>query len=275
MLETTRLGLFSAGILCIALAASCGGEESGGGSGGGGVGGASATSGPGATSGNGPSTGAGAGTGTGSATTGNGVGPGPTSGPSTVTSSGAGGDGGAPPECGDVDPNSIYALSAVDFLSFETVNLCELQGEVLMIANIASQCGYTYQMADLQYLQDTFGGEGFHLLGFLSNDFGSQAGTQEQIEACNAEHHITFQEFEIGPVTASPQPVFAWLQSQPNPGPDDSLVPSWNFNKYIISRTGQLVGKYDEHEAWGTDSSLPAFNDSPAVQKVREALAED
>ena len=173
-----------------------------------------------------------------------------------------------------VDPNSLWAQTAVDFLSNDAVNLCAYRGQVLMVVNIASQCGYTYEMADLQYLQDTFAAEGLHVLGFLSNDFGNQAGTQDQIEACNAQHHITFQEYAIAPVAASPQPVFAWLQAQPNPGPDDSLVPSWNFNKYVISKSGELVGKYDESEAWGTDASAPAFDASPAVQKVREALAE-
>jgi glutathione peroxidase len=280
MVHSTRFGLFSASIVALALAAGCGDESGGGatGSGGAGEGGAGVTStaGPGATSGNGPTTGsAGPTSGSGSASSGNGPTSGP-SGPSTVTSSGAGGDGGGggePDPCAGIDPNSLYAQTAVDFSTLQTVNLCEFQGEVLLIANIAALCGYTYQMADLQYLDEHFGAEGFRVLGFISNDFGGQAGSQEELEACNEAHGITFQEYDRAPVLTDPQPVFAWLQAQANPGPEASLAPSWNFNKYIVSRSGQLVGKYSEHEAWGTDSAAPAFDASLAVQKIREQIA--
>ena len=138
---------------------------------------------------------------------------------------------------------------------------------------------YTPQEAGLQVLEETFGAQGFHVLGFMSDDFGNQGGDTGQIGACQAMYGITYTEFAIDHVvpqgSTPPQPVFAWLEAQPNPGPDTSPLPSWNFSKYLISRTGALVGHWDSPVYPGADPSDPSstFDTSPIVIAIRAELA--
>jgi glutathione peroxidase len=138
---------------------------------------------------------------------------------------------------------------------------------------------YTPQEAGLQVLENTFSTQGFHVLGFLSNDFGNQGGTAGQVQACNAKYGITFTQFapdHVVPVgTAMPQPVFAWLEAQTDPGPDTSPTPSWNFSKYLVSRTGTLVAHWDSPQYPGMDPSDPTsmFDTNPVVVAIRAELA--
>jgi glutathione peroxidase len=135
-------------------------------------------------------------------------------------------------------------------------------------------------MAGLQVLEDTFGGQGFRVLGFGSNDFGQQGGNAGQVAACNAKYGITFTQFALAhviPVGSAPaQPVFAWLEAQPSPGPDPSSVPSWNFSKYLLSRDGVLVDHWDSPVYPGADPSDPSstFDTSPVVIAIRAQLAQ-
>jgi glutathione peroxidase len=137
-------------------------------------------------------------------------------------------------------------------------------------------------MAGLQVLEETFQADGFHLLGFFSNDFGQQGGTDEEIGACNAEHGVTFEQFSmdhvIDPDGAGPevaQPVFAWLQSQPDPGPASPLKPTWNFHKYLVSRDGVLLAHWATSTYPGDDPNDPSdsFDTNPIVVAIRAALS--
>jgi glutathione peroxidase len=138
---------------------------------------------------------------------------------------------------------------------------------------------YTPQEAGLQVLEETFSAQGFHVLGFLSNDFGNQGGSSGQIGSCNSKYGITYTQFAIDHVvpqgSTPPQPVFAWLESQPNPGPDTSALPSWNFSKYLVSRTGTLVAHWDSPVYPGKDPNDPnsTFDNSPVVIAIRAELA--
>ncbi len=117
------------------------------------------------------------------------------------------------------------------------------------------------------------------MLGFLSDDFGNQGGNAGQISSCSNKYGITFTQFAIDDVVPQgsnpPQPVFAWLEAQPNPGPDTSALPSWNFSKYLISRTGALVAHWDSPVYPGMDPSDPSstFDNSPIVIAIRAELA--
>jgi glutathione peroxidase len=128
-------------------------------------------------------------------------------------------------------------------------------------------------------LENKFSAQGFHVLGFLSDDFGNQGGTAGQVAACNAKYGITFTQFAIDHVVPQgatpPEPVFAWLESQPNPGPDTSSLPSWNFSKYLISRKGQLVAHWDSPQYPGMDPSDPTsmFATNPIVVAIEAELA--
>lgn len=89
-------------------------------------------------------------------------------------------------------------------------------------------------MAPLQVLEETYCGQGFHVMGFYSDDFGMQGGDPN---ACSEMYMATFPQFAVDHVSgAMAQPVWQWLLAQPNATP-----PDWNFNKYLISRDGQFV----------------------------------
>jgi glutathione peroxidase len=135
-------------------------------------------------------------------------------------------------------------------------------------------------MAGLQVLEEEFSGQGFHVLGFYSDDFGSQGGSDGDIDACTSQYAVTFPQFAkdhvkdvdgAGPL--EPQPVWKWLLSQPNVGPEMSLVPGWNFNKYLISRDGDLVAHWGSSTYWGTNPNDPAFDMNAIVVAIQAELA--
>lgn len=165
-----------------------------------------------------------------------------------------------------IDPNactppapkgSLYATADTLLGDTKLSSMCRYRGQVLLIFNAAELCGYTFETAGLQDLQTTYGAQGFQVLGFYSNDFGNQGGNPAQ---CNAKFHVTFDTFEIAPVSgANPRPVYAWLLSQPNPGPAKEIAPQWNFSKYLISRDGRLVQHWPHDETPDTPEIAAAI----------------
>jgi glutathione peroxidase len=127
-------------------------------------------------------------------------------------------------------------------------------------------------MGGLQVLEEQFAAEGFHMLGFYTNDFG-QAGSAEDIAACQQEHGYTFETFAIDKVTnPGAQPVFDWIINQPvvgpAPGPNQ---PTWNFHKYLIARDGELVAHFPQAQAPPTDLN-DNFDTNPMVVAIRAEL---
>jgi glutathione peroxidase len=118
-------------------------------------------------------------------------------------------------------------------------------------------------------LEEQYSAQGLTVLGFLSNDF-NQSGDDGQIDNCNDQYGVTFQQFGTAPVTGpSAQPVYQWLASQPNPGPAGSTQPTWNFHKYLVSRDGALVAHWPEQQA--PDPNNPA---NPITAAIEAELAQ-
>jgi glutathione peroxidase len=157
--------------------------------------------------------------------------------------------------------------------------MCGFHGEVVLIVDVAALAVSTPQWQGLESLETTFASSGFHVLGFFTDDFGNQGGTTAQIVAADSMYGVTYQQFEMGHVVdvapASAQPVFKWLEAQPNPGPASSPLPTWNHDKYLVSRTGILVAHWDATTFPGKDPSDPAasFDGSPIVQAIRAELS--
>ena len=163
-------------------------------------------------------------------------------------------------------PGQLDALSAKKLTYGDDVPLCKFDGNVLMIVNVASHCGNTPQYAPLQTLYDKYRAKGFYILGFPSPQFGAQEFTNEMdvTAFCTSMYHITFPMFAIGDVNgANTQPVYKWIHAQPGgPAPDGyARDVQWNFEKYIVSRHGQLVMRVEN----GT------FPDDPTVIAAIEA----
>ncbi len=120
------------------------------------------------------------------------------------------------------------------------VNLCDYQGNVLLLVNVASKCGLTEQYDDLEALYQKYKNQGFIVLAFPANDFKNQEpGTEAQIQSFARERYgVTFPMFSKIHVKG-PQihPLYQKLTAQSGPV-------EWNFQKYLISRDGNLVQSF-------------------------------
>jgi len=122
--------------------------------------------------------------------------------------------------------------------------LARYRGQVLLVVNTASRCGYTPQYDALQALYDRYRERGFSVLGFPSNDFGSQEpGSDPEIGAfCRMNYGVAFPMFSKVRVRGEgAHPVYVYLTSLPDPvgGPVE-----WNFQKYLVDRSGRVVARY-------------------------------
>jgi glutathione peroxidase len=155
----------------------------------------------------------------------------------------AGGDGGF--TCNPPAPQgSLYALSARNLADTRDVSMCEFRGKVMLIVNVASYCGYTPQYAPLQTLWETYKAQGFYVLGFPCNQFGSQEpGDAAAIsDFCTTQYGITFPMFgKIEVNGANTHPIYQWLKAQPGATGD---IP-WNFSKFLVGRDGKVAKRWE------------------------------
>ncbi|GAB3606553.1 glutathione peroxidase [Conyzicola nivalis] len=123
----------------------------------------------------------------------------------------------------------------------EQTSLGEFDDTVLLIVNVASRCGLAPQYEKLEELQKTYGDRGFSVLGFPSNQFLQELGTEEKIaEYCSATWGVTFPMFEKIRVNGKQQhPLYAELTKTPDADGKAGKV-SWNFEKFLITPTGEV-----------------------------------
>ena len=122
-------------------------------------------------------------------------------------------------------------------------DLSAYQGKVVLIVNVASQCGYTSQYAGLQKLYETYKDKGLVILGFPANDFGAQEpGSDGEIAAfCATSYGVTFDMFAKTSVTgANKTPLYQALTESADP----SGEVGWNFEKFLLGRDGQVIGRF-------------------------------
>jgi glutathione peroxidase len=115
--------------------------------------------------------------------------------------------------------------------------LSEYGGKVVLVANTASECGFTPQYAGLEQVWRDYRERGLVVLGFPSNEFGRQEpGSAEEIRAlCDSRFHVTFPMFaKIETKGDGQSPVFAFLTAR-------HPKPRWNFYKYLVGRDGQVI----------------------------------
>ncbi|HUI10015.1 MAG TPA: glutathione peroxidase [Bacteroidota bacterium] len=123
------------------------------------------------------------------------------------------------------------------------VPLSKYKGKVILIVNVASQCGFTPQYKDLEALYEKYRDRGFVILGFPANNFGEQEpGTDPEIKKfCTSTYGVTFDMFSKISVMGSDQhPLYKFITSDPVYGGDVK----WNFQKYLVNRDGKIIGKY-------------------------------
>lgn len=124
------------------------------------------------------------------------------------------------------------------------VDLKTFKGKVLLIVNTASFCGNTPQYEGLQEMYERYRDRGFEVLAFPANDFGQQEpGTNQEIKGfCYTRYSISFPLFsKINVVGKEKHPLYRYLT-------EHSAFPgrvTWNFQKYLVDRSGNVIGKYD------------------------------
>jgi len=129
--------------------------------------------------------------------------------------------------------------------------LSSLSGQVVLIVNTASACGFTPQFAGLQTLHDTYGARGLAVLGFPCNQFGGQdPGSPEQIQSfCQLNYGVTFPMMAKVCVNGDQaDPLFLWLKAAA-PGLLGSQAIKWNFTKFLVGRDGRVIRRYAPQDA--------------------------
>jgi len=136
---------------------------------------------------------------------------------------------------------------ALDFtmksIDGKPVDLSRYQGRVVLMVNVASQCGFTPQYAGLEELHRKYAAKGLSILGFPSNDFGEQEpGSDPEIsEFCKKNYGVEFDMFSKIVVRGPGQaPLYKYLTTLPKfTGPVE-----WNFEKFLIGRNGEVIGRF-------------------------------
>lgn len=163
----------------------------------------------------------------------------------------------AAPAATPADNGSAYQFS-FDGLMLPRVPMTAFRGEVVLVVNTASRCGFTPQYEGLQQIYSEYHGRGFEIVGVPSNDFmGQEPGTSEQIaDFCRLNYGVTFpMAAKVDVVGAHRHPFYAWAQSQIG----NAAVPQWNFHKILIGRDGRVI------TAFGTRTT-------PTDASVRQAI---
>lgn len=140
---------------------------------------------------------------------------------------------------------NLYDLEVKD-VNGNAISMKEYKGKVLLVVNTATGCGFTPQYEGLQKLYDQYRDNGFEVLDFPCNQFGSQApGSNEEIhQFCQLKYNTSFPMFTKVDVNGkNEEPLFAYLKQQKK-----SILGAkikWNFTKFLVDREGNVVGRFE------------------------------
>ncbi len=140
---------------------------------------------------------------------------------------------------------SVYEFTATT-IGGTPQPLADFRGKVLLIVNVASKCGFTPQYRGLEALYRKHQAEGFEILGFPCDQFGHQEpGDEAEIRRfCSTKYDVTFPLFAKikvnGPET---HPLYQYLKTA-QPGVLGSTAIKWNFTKFLVSKTGEVIARY-------------------------------
>lgn len=149
---------------------------------------------------------------------------------------------------------SLHSFT-VNTLDGQPKRLGDYQGKVLLVVNVASECGYTPQYAGLQKLAEARKARGLVVLGFPCNQFGAQEpGSAAQIQSfCTKNYGVTFPLFEKVDVKGAKQaPVYAFLTAAHG-------EPKWNFHKYLVGKDGKVLQAFPSKVAPDSPELLAAI----------------
>jgi glutathione peroxidase len=141
--------------------------------------------------------------------------------------------------------------------------LTDFKGKVILMVNVASQCGYTPQYTALEAIYEKYKAQGFVIVGFPANNFGAQEpGTNEEIKTfCTRKYSVTFPMYSKVSVKGDDQtPLYQYL-TKDTPAPIAGDI-KWNFTKFLVDRKGNVVQRFESK----------VTPDSPEVTSAIEQL---
>jgi glutathione peroxidase len=146
--------------------------------------------------------------------------------------------------------SSIYDFEAKQ-MDGRTVPLSKYRGQVLLIVNTASACGFTPQFAGLEKLHESYGSKGLIVLGFPCNQFGAQdPGSNDEIaQFCQLNYGVSFPMMaKIDVNGPSADPLYQWLTKEAR-GVLGSTSIKWNFTKFLVGKDGRVIRRFAPNDA--------------------------
>jgi glutathione peroxidase len=166
-------------------------------------------------------------------------------------------------------PKPLAEKSVYDFtmknIDGQEIKMEQYRGQVLLIVNVASKCGYTKQYEGLQKIYLKYKDLGFLVLGFPANNFLYQEpGTDEEIKTfCSTKYSVTFPMFSKISVKGKDKHALYRFLTEKETNPEFSGEIKWNFNKFLVDKTGKIVARFD---------SGVKPEDDELIQAVEKAL---
>jgi len=136
-----------------------------------------------------------------------------------------------------------FTLNSIDGKS---APLADYKGKVVLIVNVASQCGYTPQYSALEAIYEKYKDRGFVIVGFPANNFGAQEpGTNAEIKTfCSRKYNVTFPTYaKISVKGADQAPLYSYLTKETGTGIAGEI--KWNFTKFLVDRNGNVVQRFE------------------------------
>ena len=139
---------------------------------------------------------------------------------------------------------NIFGFKVKD-IDGKEIEMSKYKGKVLLVVNVASECGYTPQYDGLEKIYDKYKKDGFEVLGFPCNQFGGQEpGTEAEIKTfCTSKYSVSFPMFSKVDVNGDKAiPLFKYLTSNTDGFITDAI--KWNFTKFLIDKDGKVIERY-------------------------------
>jgi glutathione peroxidase len=143
-----------------------------------------------------------------------------------------------------------FAASIYDYtlpnIDGKPMPLADFKGKVVLVVNVASQCGYTPQYAGLEAIYEKYKSQGFVIVGFPANNFGAQEpGTNEEIKTfCSRKYNVSFPMYAKVSVKGDDQtPLYQYLTKDTPTGINGDI--KWNFTKFLVDRNGNVVERFE------------------------------
>jgi glutathione peroxidase len=146
---------------------------------------------------------------------------------------------------------SLFAASSIYEFTLPSIDgkplpLANFKGKVVLVVNVASRCGFTPQYSALEATYEKYKDQGFVILGFPANNFGSQEpGSNQEIKTfCQTKYSVSFPMYAKVSVKGDDQtPLYAYLTKQTNPALAGDI--KWNFTKFLVDRNGNVVKRFE------------------------------